>query len=225
MMQHDYILRLIEQLGQVLTVVLRLKKEERYEDALAVIDETLRRHVGFTLAETEALSADDLVALVRLTRSKGMDNAVIADKLTALAILLREEAEIYTAQHDLERGDDRRLKALQVYLAVLAEEDPGSTHTAAAIEPLVAQLAAYDLPARAKDQLWQFYDRSGQFSKAEDWLFELLEDEQASPDTVARGVDFYERLCRMSDDELLAGDLPREEVLAGLLQLQALQGQ
>ena len=223
MMQRDYILRLIEQLGQVWAALYTLVTKGQFAEGLLLIDQALQRLLGFSLAEAEALSADDLIALIRLGSSRLEEN-IIADQLTVLASLLREAAEIYAIQGDADRADNQRLKALHLFLAALTGKgSPSSPHAGEAVEPLLHQLSEYDLPARVKDVLWQHFERVGQFAKSEDWLFELLESDQAEPDTLARGIAFFERLLERSDEELIQGDLPREEVLAGLAQLQAME--
>lgn len=222
MMQRDYILRLIEQLGQVWAILYTLVSKGQIAEALLVIDQALQRLVGFSLAEAEALSADDLIALIRLSGSR-LEESIVADQLTVLASLLREAADAYAIQGDPDRADNQRLKALHLFLAALTGNgSPSSPQVAEAVEPLLEQLSEYELPARVKDLLWQHFERVGQFAKAEDWLFEFLEDDQAEPDTVERGIAFFERLLERSDAELVQGDLPRDEVLAGLAQLQAM---
>lgn len=225
MMQRDYILRLIEQLGQVWAILYTLVTKGKFAEALLVIDQALQRLVGFSLSEAEALSADDLIDLLRLGSSR-LEESIIADQLTVLASLLREAAEVYSVQGDSDRADNQRLKALHIFLAALTGKgSPSSPHVAEAVEPLLEQLSQYELPARVKDLLWQHFERVGQFAKAEDWLFELLEDGQAETDTILRGIAFFERLAERSDVELLQGDLPRDEVLAGLAQLQSMHEQ
>ncbi len=223
MMQRDYILRLIEQLGQVWAILYTLVTKGQIAEALLVIDQALQRLVGFSLAEAEALSADDLIALIRLSGSR-LDESLVADQLTVLASLLREAADAYAIQGDPDRADNQRLKALHLFLAALTGNgSPSSPQVADAVEPLLEQLSEYELPAPVKDLLWQHFERVGQFAKAEDWLFELLEDDQAEPGAVEQGIAFFERLLERSDEELVQGDLPRDEVLVGLAQLQAMR--
>jgi hypothetical protein len=59
--------------------------------------------------------------------------------------------------------------------------------------------------------LFRYYESAGKYSKAEDVLFEALED-SGGADWVAAGQAFYERLAGKSDAELAAGNLPREEL-------------
>lgn len=225
MVQRDYILRLIEQFGQFWAALVRLRRDGQHRDALALIDQGLRQFLGLDTGAIDALSADELIGLIGLGYSPRLGRGWLIDRLTVFGLLLREEGEARDALGDRERGDDRALKALQVCLAALVEGIGTAPGAAEAIEPLVARLAGHPLPPLTVDQLWQHYERAGLFAKAEDWLFALLDDDQAPDDLVARGLAFYERLGARDDRELLLGDLPREEVAAGAAELRARQGQ
>ncbi|MDI3341978.1 MAG: DUF6483 family protein [Sphaerobacter sp.] len=139
-----------------------------------------------------------------------------------MATLLREAADLRTADWTPAREYGRRVKALALYLLILRDEDPDAVHAVAGVDELLAQLRAYELPSRVRDELWQHFARRGQYAKAEDWLFTLVEDPEAPADLLDRGVAFYLRLSAASDADLLAGALPREEVAAGLAELHAI---
>lgn len=222
MMRSDYILRLIEQLGQALGSIVALKGKELYRDAMGVIDQALQELFGFDLRTAEALPPETIIDLVRL-RSERLDPAAVAEQLIALGTLLREAADLHAAEGNGDARDGDRYRALQVFLSVLDEDAVPSPRAADAVEPLLADLAAYDLPAPTKAQLFRHFERSGQYAKAEDWLFDLIEDDQAPSDTLAQGIAFFERLLAQPDAALEQGDLPRDEVMAGLAQLRAMQ--
>ncbi|MNG29605.1 hypothetical protein D3C84_1150660 [compost metagenome] len=59
-------------------------------------------------------------------------------------------------------------------------------------------------------------EQRGQFDKAENRWYAMLTDGDARASEAAA---FYERLQAMSDDQLEAGGLPREEVLLGIAEL------
>jgi len=101
---------------------------------------------------------------------------------------------------------------------VVVEEGINDERAVAAVAPLLDKLDEYELPFEINDLLWRFHEQTGDFAKAEDALFDLLDD---APDLVPEGIDFYERLATLTDAELLEGDLPRDEVAAGLAELQA----
>ena len=61
----------------------------------------------------------------------------------------------------------------------------------------------------------QHFESTGQFGKAEDTLFALLEAGLANAAVPEFGLAFYERLSHQTDAALLAGNLPRPELETG----------
>lgn len=221
MVKRDYLLRVIEQLGVAWAGVLRLaglRQGGQYQEAEQTIDQLLRQFLGLNSGALTTLSAAELIGLVRLGRAAGAGDEVIAEKLLLLGALLREHAELQEAQGDHDSAVESALKGLQVYLTVVVEEGVRDERAVAAVAPLVDKLAAYELPFEVRDLLWQFHEQTGEFADAEDRLFEILED---APDLVPEGIAFFERLAALPDAALIAGNLPRDEVVAGLAELRA----
>jgi hypothetical protein len=71
--------------------------------------------------------------------------------------------------------------------------------------------------------LMRHYEQHGAFAKAEDALFDLLEAEPGNSDALEFGIAFYERLRGQSDMALAKGNLPRQELEAGLAELRQRQ--
>jgi hypothetical protein len=82
-----------------------------------------------------------------------------------------------------------------------------------------AALRGSRLPLETQALLMQHYERSGEFGKAEDALFAMLEAEPGNAGLVGFGVSFYERLQGQSDAGLATGNLPRPELETGLAEL------
>jgi hypothetical protein len=78
------------------------------------------------------------------------------------------------------------------------------------------------LPFELTVLLWRFYEQNGDFARAENVLFELLEEYGVTETVIPHGVAFYERLLARSDFELSSGGLPRDEVEAGLRELRTM---
>jgi hypothetical protein len=87
------------------------------------------------------------------------------------------------------------------------------------VAQFVAALAGSELPVATSAVLMEHYERTGQFAKAEDALFAILDKEPDNSAAVDFGISFYERLQRQSDSRLAEGNLPRGEVEAGLKEL------
>jgi pentatricopeptide repeat protein len=69
--------------------------------------------------------------------------------------------------------------------------------------------------------LMRHYELAGEFGKAEDALFSMVEEEPDNLGLLDFGIGFYQRLQGKSNDALLTGNLPRVELEAGLAQLAA----
>lgn len=220
MSQSDYILRLIEELGRVVAGIVAMRRRGELGQAETALDEALNRLAGFGLAVADELDAARLMQLLRLAGYDRRDGRVDTDRLVALGTLLQEAGAIAAARGDEAIRDSRRLKALELLLLASLQERVISTQVRDAVDALAGDLAAYDFTVGMKERLWLHHERLGQFARAEDWFFELFEDDRAGPGIGAAGLAFYERLARRGEAELEAGGLSREEVAAGLEQLE-----
>jgi hypothetical protein len=90
------------------------------------------------------------------------------------------------------------------------------------VEALVTALSAEPFPVETLTILMRHYEATGQFAKAEDALFSILDAVAADSAVIGFGRAFYERTLRRSDAALVAGNLPRSEALQGLSELERL---
>ena len=65
MVQKDYLMRLIEQLGSVSAVILGLKRGGEHQEIIPVARKALTGLVGLDLDEVESMRADDAAARQR----------------------------------------------------------------------------------------------------------------------------------------------------------------
>jgi tetratricopeptide (TPR) repeat protein len=211
----DYILRLAERLGRELAILLGLRKREQYQEALIYIDDLLLRMSGFTSRSINALSED---LLVKALSPLGILNV---DSCLWIATMLKAEGQIYEDQGNTNESYYRYLKSLHLFLTAL-QHVPIDEHRpfSPEIRDLLVKLEDYELPHNLKKQLFRYYEYNGQYAKAEDTLFELLDQYPADQDIRAHGLAFYEHLLTKSDADLQAGDFSRQEVREGIAQLQ-----
>lgn len=189
----------------VLPLIDQLKREERYQEAIDEINETVRTNLGLSPRFVKGVTDQDLLGMFR-------SGLITTERAVALAKLLKERADINWALGEPKNGLIRTVKALMLYLEAFDKKQEGTfADYYADVELLAANLGDYRLPADAREKLFRFYEASGKFSKAEDLLFETLET-SANGTWVEAGKRFYERLAAKSDAELEAGNLPREEL-------------
>lgn len=213
MIQNDYIMKMIAQLAKALSIVIKLKQSGRDDDALREIDRSMQRIVGLNSQLVNSLTNESLAATLR----GGVELDV--GKALVIADLLKEEAGIYRARGSEAEADSRYFKSLYLYAEALNEEVKlDLSQFVGRVTEVEAELGEYALPVELAAKVLRAYEGAGDFAAAEDVLFDMLE-EDASEEVVEIGRGFYARLLERSDEELAAGNLPREEVLDGISRL------
>jgi hypothetical protein len=218
MFQEDYLLRQISQLVAVLQRALGLMKSDQAEAALEMIDHAFEDSLGIKPDLAVRLTREALYAVL----TSGVDTPGALLRLTVAAALFNQRATIYALQ---DRPDDSylcRLSALDLGLEAKQRMggQPLPDH-APAIDGLLAELEAYQLPTETYQALLRYFETSGQFAQAEEILYEMIEADPANDALPAIGIDFYQRLLKLTDVQLSAGELPRDEVQAGLEELES----
>jgi hypothetical protein len=221
--QQDYLMRIIEQVAQALAEVLRLRRLGQFLQALGVVDATVLHYWGLDEQSLDRLDEQQLLELMRF------GDVLDTRKTLLLADVLAAAADTYSEMDRPAQAYDRGLKSLGLYLTALLGSDRQTLDShRPQIEGRLQMLAPYRLPADILGRLFRYYDRAGDFARAEDRLFEWLGAAGDVADRPAErqearqaGLTFYHRLLTLPDRELIAGGLPRPEVAEGLRELEA----
>jgi hypothetical protein len=220
MIRRDYILRMIEEFVRALARLNALKKGQRWAEASEVLDEEFKQLIGGGAEAVARLSEAELLA--RLMQDG--PTHVVREKTLILITLLKEAGDVAAARGRLEEGRESHLKALHLLLDTLASDDAFAwPDFVPRVEMLKEALQEAPLPARTQALLMRHYERTGEFSRAEDALFAMLEAEPDNRGIVEFGLAFYQRLLAQSDSALNGANLPRAEVEDGLKELQRRQ--
>jgi hypothetical protein len=217
MIRRDYLLRMIEEFIQMLARLQSLKQGQRWNEAGELLDDEFRRLVGDGAPAVARLSETDLLA--RLAQEG--PTQLVREKTMMLATLLKQAGDVAVAEDRAEDGRQCYLKALHLLLEVLGREDvhvlpefvPG-------VESLKQVLEGGSLPLRTHALLMQHHERIGEFAKAEDECFAMLDAEPGNERLVELGCAFYRRLLNQNDTALNEANLPRREVEEGLTELE-----
>lgn len=216
MIRRDYILRMLEEFFEVLSRIRALQKGQKWNEASLVAEKELQQLVGLGVQDIARLSETELLA--RLIR--GEPTQAVREKTLVLATLLKEAGDIAAGEGRSAESLSYHLKGLHLLLGVRAREDPfDSPAFVPRVEGFLAALGDFVLPLSTQAMLMQHYERIGEFAKAEDVLFAMIEADGTNPALLSFGIGFYQRLQHQSDDALKQGNLPRSEVEAGLAQL------
>ncbi len=216
MIRRDYFLRMIEEFIQALARIHSLKKGQHWQEAAVKMDAEFDRLVGTGAEAVARMSETELLA--RLIR--GESTLVVRDKTLMLSALLKEAGDLAATKGTLEESRSCYLKGLHLVLQTLARGEIFEfPEFVPKVEVFVAALGDSPLPLETHALLMQHYERTGQFAKAEDAIFAMLDVDPANPAILEFGMAFYERLRAQSDASLNGGNLPRPEAEAGLAEL------
>lgn len=216
MIRRDYILRMLQEFMELLSRLRSLKREQRWGEVAGLVDDEVRRLVGADARAVLALSETELLA--RLIQ--GEPAQAVREKMWLVTTLLKEAGEAAAGDGRNEESRVFFLKGLHLLLEALSENDDADfPDFVPRVELFVSALERAPLPLETQARLMQHYERTGQYAKAEDQLFAMLEASPAHPGLSELGAGFYQRLQGKSDRELNDGGLPRDEVDAGLAEL------
>ena len=76
----------------------------------------------------------------------------------------------------------------------------------------IEELMEYEIPIRIQKKIFKLYELLGSFDKAEDLLFQMIEDTNKDKEIIEEGKAFYNRLKELSKDLLEEGNFSFEEV-------------
>lgn len=214
MISRDYFMRMTEMLAAVIAKVLFNKEQKNFEAARKELETAAKSIVGLDLKLLGVMSIENVSELMKASDLYG-GRCIIA------AELLNEYADTFTEENPNPMTADYCKKSLLLYLeGVLSNELPEPEKYFSKINNLVDKLSASEFPESINKKLFRYYEYSGNYSKAEDVLFELIDIN--SEEIFANALSFYERLRLKSDAELHSGNFSKEEVEDGIAEIQSL---
>jgi len=232
MLQRDYMMRLIAGMTEAMGAMMGLRRQQKYEEALALSGDLLEKLLRMKPELARKLSAEDLISML------GQRGTADPEDLRALGRLMTAESDTMEEMGRESEALSLRSKALHMLLAAEVEEH-AHAHALAegllasgGVDRIIGERRQEERTAEAEllmDKLGNVRlqrstgllaaaasERRGQFDKAENRWYAMLNDGDARASEVAA---FYERMQAMTDDRLEAGGLPREEVLLGIAEL------
>lgn len=212
MIRRDYLMRLAQEMAQVLVRVVSLKHRKEYDQALREIGDALRQLREAEPNAGREASLQDWIGLCDKYEQAG------PSMMTAVADLVREQGEIFGVQGRPAESQASEQIALGLFLEALLKRGAFvSAELLDKIESLIERTGESALASELSQRLIHYFTARGRLGKAEDVLFSWIETRD--PAAHAEGRMFYQKLLLMDDDELVRGELPRAEVEEGLRDL------
>ncbi|HEV8425913.1 MAG TPA: DUF6483 family protein [Actinomycetes bacterium] len=211
MYQRDYLMRQIEQVGQLLAHILGLAKGGRGDEALGMFDEAYRPLLGVGTGVVAVLDDAQLVDLLTSGSNPDMRRVALALEL------LKAEADLYAGIGQVPEAAARYRRAIALAGCLAARSERLLDVDLAG--DLLARAEGLELSVSQRLRLARVLEALGRYADAEDALFELIDEHPDDPEPVEEAIAFCQRLRPLEPERLAAGGLPLEEVHATLAEL------
>jgi hypothetical protein len=150
----------------------------------------------------------------------GEPTLAVRDKVLMVTRLLKEAGDAASAQNNEEASMAAYLKGLHLLLTAISRDDAFECpEYVPSVDAFVNSLQGVELTFQTQGLLMQHYENAGDYAKAEDALFAMVNNGPAERELLDFGISFYQRLQGRTDNQLAEGNLPRAEVDAGLREL------
>lgn len=193
-----------EMLAAALAKIIFNKDKKNYTEAELEIESSAKTITGLDLKLISIFSPEDLLKLMK-------SSDLFAGKCIVSAELLNEYAFVKEMKNETDTSNTLYVKSLMLYLeAVLSGELPDNSVYFPKMNFIISKLKDIELSETIRFSLLEYFSMSGQYSKFEDTVFEMIDN--GNSEALDRAVKFFESLKNKSDDELLKGNLTRDEV-------------
>jgi len=137
MIERDYLMRLFQQLANVLARIIRAREQGKYDEALVAIDEAYGELFGLNETLVSVMSAESLAQLLG-----------DSEKIKALARLFKEEGELCELQDDPTRAAIKYKKSLELYLEAVGSQTKIDLESESMIKSLLDKIDFEQLPKK-----------------------------------------------------------------------------
>jgi len=216
--EDDLIQRTLAELTAALVRLERRPEPAAIEAARDLLDRAYRRHLGVAGEVVRRLPSEQLLAVISSTGRVDGERAFLTAALLEVDAAMPGGGPAGDGTSDHGTSDDEasllRLRALDLYTEA-GSAGVGVSDLHDRVRRVRAALLEHLLPEVSFDRLLRYLVHDGRFAVAEDLLFEWLEEHGATATLRAAGERLYDDLEEETDERLLAGELPRDELAEG----------
>ncbi|MBW6455767.1 MAG: hypothetical protein K0A98_07755 [Trueperaceae bacterium] len=231
--EDDLVQRTLAELSAALVRLERRPEPAAVAAARGLLDRAYRRHLGVAGEVVRRLPSDQLLAVISTTGRVDGERAFLTAALIEVDAAMpggegasppaggdtapapsAGEATAVSSADGAARAPLLKLRALDLYTEAGVAR-VGVADLPERVRRLRAALLEHLLPEASYGRLLRYFVHEGRFAAAEDLLFEWLEEHGATPTLRAAGEGLYDDLEAESDERLLAGELPRDELAEG----------
>ncbi|MFL0252345.1 DUF6483 family protein [Clostridium neuense] len=213
MIKNDYSKKMAEEFTSLIKKIKELNKNN--ENPFTEIDVAYKKFLGISSGFANNISIIDLIKLLRTNMVPD------GNKLTVAAKLLLEEGKICEKNDDISNAFYKYEKAFSLMYVVFYNNFECILNEYEQIgEEVTSLLTEYELDERTTYKVFNYYNITGNYAKADEYIFELINNFSDKAKYKNEAVNFYNNLLTKSDEELENGSLSREEVKDALKEIE-----
>lgn len=210
MIKNDLFSEKMKKLSEIIQEIMLSNRNKQYEISTGVLNRAYKELLGIDFSLVNKLSYEDIVAFIGAYETSQTMKFIILGELLSLDAQIKNKLGNDTEYINL------CFKSLYAYLSSITNDSSSLEFCGGKIEDLLSILEDYELDHQYKLALVSFYQLTGKFDSAEDIIYDLLEESGNSPEVISCGINFYNSLINKSEEELIKGNLPINEVREGL---------
>lgn len=216
MIKNDYIKEIENSLRILKIDVDKSLADKDIQLAKDLINKQFRALIGLDINTINTLSFDTIKDML------SKENQYNAEKFIALGELLKLEGIVSEKENDISSKVFYYKKFIEAFIEAYEEDDSIDKKFLAESIDIIEDLKFYDIGIKYEKSIFRFYELLGKFDKAEDMLFQIIDERNKDKSIISEGIAFYNRLKELSNKELENGNLSLEEVNESYSELKAL---
>lgn len=212
LIKDDYSAKISEEFTSLIKEIKDIKTLNT--DALSLIDSSFKKFIGISSGFANSVSEENLLEHIKKDgKIQGLHCAIVS-------ALLYEEGRLYDNAGNTAEAAKRYFKGFNIILNVFTLDlDCEIKGYEVVADNLAKAIETFELMPYEQKKLFTYYNSVGVYSKAEDFLYNLL-DTPTEHEWAKKSIkEFYNNLLDKSDEELLKGGLPRAEIIEAISEL------
>ena len=206
MLKNDYMKELENSLRLLKMEVDQSLADGDIEKCKKLINKQFRALIGLDVETIDTLSFNTIKDIL------SKDNQYNAEKYIALGELLKLEGLISEKEKNIQNKLFYYEKIVEAFFEVYEEDETINKKYLNESKEQIEELMQYEISINIEKKIFRLYELLGSFDKAEDLLFQMINETNKDKEIIEQGKAFYNRLKELPQSLLEKGNFSFEEV-------------
>lgn len=206
MLKNDYMKELENSLRLLKMEVDQSLADGDIEKCKKLINKQFRALIGLDVETIDTLSFNTIKDIL------SKDNQYNAEKYIALGELLKLEGLISEKEKNIQNKFFYYEKIVEAFFEGYEEDETINKKYLNESKEQIEELMQYEISINIEKKIFRLYELLGSFDKAEDLLFQMINETNKDKEIIEQGKAFYNRLKELPQSVLEQGNFSLEEV-------------